>query len=87
MFTLRLKDILACGGGEMNINANAFVNFGDAAPVWSNTETTTMKDTIQTVDANWSTYSAEQQEAVTGLMAQHADLISRWNLVNIAIAE
>ena len=87
VFTLRLKNILACDGGEMNINATAFVNFGDAAPGWSNMETTTMKDTIQTVDANWSNYSAEQQEAVTGLMVQHADLISRWNLVNIAIAE
>ncbi len=86
-FTLRLKNILACGGGEMNITATAFVNFNTGKYKYSNTETTTMKDTIQTVDANWSDYSAEQQNAVIGLMANHADLIAKWNLSNIKAPE
>ena len=81
--TLRLKGIMKSGGGEMNINANAFVTFDVDEGKTSADYTTTMKETIQTVDAAWSSYTEAQQQAVRALLSNYTEEIESWNLNNI----
>lgn len=82
--TLRLKGILAANGGEMEINANAFVRFDiDQTPVTTENHRTTMKQTLQTVNANFDGYSDAQQAAVKALVEKFADKVSGWELDNI----
>ena len=74
-FTARLKNIMACGGGEMEITASAFMVVADEA-LWSNSETTSMKDTIQTV--NTMELGDAQKTAVYGLYSQYASVMDAW---------
>lgn len=84
-FTLRLQNILACGGGEMEITASAFAIFGEEKTWDSEAQTTTMKETLQAVDAAWETagYNAEQKAAVQALCTEFYGIIQDWNLDNI----
>lgn len=84
-FTLRLKNILANGGGEMEITASAFVIFGEEESWNSEQQTTTMKQTLQAVDAAWETagYTDEQKNAVKALCTEYYDDIQNWGLENI----
>ena len=84
--TLRLKNILAAGGGEMNINATAFVILGDHTET-STQQTTTMKQALQLVNDNWDSYSQTQRDAVKGLCDRYYDTVSGWQLTNIFGAE
>ncbi len=84
-FTLRLKNILANGGGEMEITASAFVIFGEEQSCDSEQQTTTMKQTLQAVDTAWETagYTDEQKNAVKALCTEYYDDIQNWGLENI----
>ena len=84
--TLRLKNILANNGGEMNINATAVVNF--AVGEYNHTQvsasyTTTMKQTLQLIDSVWNSYPVAQQDAVKALLNQYPDVVANWELNNI----
>ena len=84
--TLRLKNILANNGGEMNISAAAVVNF--AVGETTHTQhgapyTTTMKETLQMVDSVWNGYSITQQDAVLALCEQYRNVVENWELNNI----
>ena len=75
--TLRLKNILANNGGEMNISAAAVVNFVVGETTHTQTSasyTTTMKQTLQMVDSVWNTYSMTQQDAVLALCEQYRNV-------------
>ncbi len=79
--TLRLKNILAAGGGEMNINATAFVILADHTET-STQQTTTMKQALQLVNDSWDSYSQTQRDAVKALCDKHA-VTQNWGLNNI----
>ena len=81
VITLRLKNILHNNGGEMNINATAFVIFGEVTKT-SQQQTTTMKQTLQMVNSAWETYSETQQVAVKTLCDQYP-VTKTWDLNNI----
>lgn len=85
-FTLRLNNILKNNGGEMNINATAFVTFAVGEESHTETtgqQTTTMKETLQAVDRAWETYSKAQKDAVLALCKQYQKITSEWELDNI----
>ena len=83
-YTLRLKNIFANKGAEMVINGNAFVTFSiDDKVVNTNDYSTTMKQTLQTVDANWDIYNQTQKDAVIALMQKYYDVAEQWDLDNI----
>ena len=85
-FTLRLKNILANNGGEMDIHATAFVTFSVNGETYTKTcgqQTTSMKQTLQYVDAAWSGYTEAQQTAVKDLCSKFYDVVSLWDLKNI----
>ncbi len=83
VLTLRLKNILAANGGEMNISAQAVVKFShvDELAVGSK-QTTTMKAVLQTVNAAWEDYSDAQKQAVQTLCGKY-DITKSWELNNI----
>ena len=81
--SLRLKNILKNGGGEMTVNGNAFVIFDNGQTVTCANYGTTMKAVLQAVDATWETYTDSQQDAVIALCNQYADVVSKWDLNNI----
>ncbi|MBR5570070.1 MAG: family 43 glycosylhydrolase [Oscillospiraceae bacterium] len=84
--TLRLKNILANDGGEMNISAAAEVNFAVGETTHTQTSaayTTTMKETLQMVDSVWNSYTIEQQDAVLALCEQYRNVVENWELNNI----
>ena len=66
----------------MNINATAFVVL-DGQTITCDPYTTTMKQTLQTVNAAWETYTKVQQTAVKDLCEQYTDVTSKWELTNI----
>lgn len=84
--TLRLKNILANNGGEMNINATAYVQLqvGELTHECASAPyATSMMDTLQLIDSVWNTYTIEQQDAVLALCNQYLDTVSGWELNNI----
>jgi len=84
--TLRLQNILANNGGQMNISGCAYVTFtinGNEYTDYGSTVTTTMKETIQKVDADWADYNETQQAAVKALCDQYSEVTSAWELNNI----
>lgn len=80
--TLRLKNILGSNGGEMNINATAFVSVGDHTET-TELQTTTMKQTLQLVNGAWNGYTDGQRSAVKTLCDKYFDTVSGWELYNI----
>ncbi len=68
-------------GGEMNINATAFVILADHTET-STQQTTTMKQALQLVNAGWDSYSQTQRDAVKALCDKHA-VTQTWGLNNI----
>lgn len=84
--TLRLNNILANNGGVMTINAQAVVKFKgmDDLAVGS-TQSTTMKDTLQAVNAAWVNYNDAQKQAVLDLCGKF-DVTKSWELNNILAA-
>lgn len=77
IFTLRLKNIMACNGGEVEISACAFVNFGEEQ-VKTDTHTTTLRETVQYVNDNWDSYDATKRAAVTAYYNQYAAVMAPW---------
>jgi hypothetical protein len=75
IFTLRLQNVMASGGGETAITASAFVNFGTQTETTAH-HTTSMKDTIQTV--NTMELGDAQKTAVYGLYSQYASVMDAW---------
>ena len=81
--TLRLKNILAHNGGELDISAQAVVKFRHVDDlVVGSTQTTTMKATLQAVNAAWEDYSDVQKQAVLDLCGKYA-ITKTWELNNI----
>ncbi len=86
--TLRLVNILACNGGQTTINAKATIVDSEGNVIAeSAVHQTTMMETLQTVNANWSTYNQTQQDAVKALCEQYADTVADWGLDNILVPE
>jgi len=86
--TLRLVNILACNGGQTTINAKATIVDSEGNVIAeSAVHQTTMMETLQTVNANWSTYNQTQQDAVRALCEQYADTVADWGLDNILVPE
>ncbi len=75
-FTLRLQNIMACNGGELPINAQAFVIFGEQIAK-SEKQTTTMKDTILAVN-DLTTLSDAQKTAVGKYYDDHKTVMAAW---------
>ena len=81
--SLRLKNILKSGGGEMIVYGNAFVIFDNEQTVTSANYGTTMKEVLQAVNTAWNTYATEQRTAVKTLCDQYYTTVSAWELDNI----
>ena len=79
-------NILANNGGEMDIHATAFVTLNVNGQTYTKTcgqQSTSMKQTLQYVDAAWSGYTEAQQTAVKDLCSKFYDVVSLWDLKNI----
>jgi len=86
VLTLRLKNILANNGGEMNINATVFVVLQVGQSEYTKTceqYTTTMKQTLQMVNAAWNGYTEPQQASVKTLCDKYYSTVCNWGLTNI----
>jgi len=84
IFTLRLKGIMAANGGEMAITGSAFVIFDvEDQTVTTDAHTTTMKDTLETVNTNFESYTADQQAAVKAMVIKYASKMEGWNIDKI----
>ena len=81
--SLRLKNILKSGGGEMIVYGNAFVIFDNDQTVTSANYGTTMKEVLQTVNAAWDSFTDAQQNAVKTLCDRYLATVSTWGLNNI----
>ena len=81
-FTARVKNILANNGGEATLEAYAFVVV-DGQTVKTDWQATSMKQTLQAVDAGWTGYTNAQKKAVKQLCNQYKDTVQSWGLENI----
>ena len=81
---LCLRDILANNGGDTTVYGSAFVTFDvEDKTVTSAAYGTSMKQTLQKVDATWSRYSKAQKDSVIALCDKYYDKIMNWELDNI----
>ncbi len=75
-FTLRLKGIMAAGGGEMEIMGQPFVCFGEDTATGDN-YTTTMKETILAVN-KLTTLTDTQKASVYALYEANKEVMDTW---------
>ena len=82
VFTARMQNILAAGGGEAVLEAYAFavVNGQTVKTQW---QATSMKQTLQAVNAGWAGYNQTQKNAVKALCATYEAQVAPWGLNNI----
>lgn len=83
--TLRLYDIMASNGGQLVINAEAFVTFeGVENAVESNTHQTTMKNTVEAIELDLedgaTELTAAQIKSVQGLITKFESKMVGWNI-------
>lgn len=81
-FSLRLQNIMALNGGEMAINAEAFVLFGQET-VKSNAQSITMKQTIAAVNAIFDDLSDVQKAAVKNYVTANSAKMTGWEIDKI----
>ena len=84
--SLRLKNILKNNGGEMNVNATAFVTLNVDGKTYTKTtgiQAASMKQTLQLVNTAWTTYNETKKTAVKTLCDQYYETVSAWELDNI----
>ena len=83
--TLRLVNILAYNGGETTIYAKATVVDADGNVIAeSAVAEATMKETLETINASWTSFTEAQQAAVKAYVEKFADKIpATWNLDSI----
>ena len=85
--TLRLVNILAANGGEMTVYAKAaIVDDAGNVLVESVTEQTTMRQTIEQINDNYTQYTQQQLAAVKDLILAH-EIAQTWNVENILCDE
>ncbi len=85
--TLRLVNILAVNGGEMTVYAKAAIVDGAGnVLVESVTEQTTMRQTIEQINDNYTRYTQQQLAAVKDLILAH-EIAQTWNVDNILCDE
>ena len=82
VFSARVNHILAAGGGEMILQAYAFVRMGDVT-VKSEVQSTSMKQALQSVDSTWEVFSQTQKDAVKTLCESFKAQVEPWTLHNI----
>ena len=84
VITARVKNILAAGGGEANLEAYAFVVVNGQI-IRSEWQSTSMKNTLQAVNAAWNTagYTQSQKLAVRELCNKFKTTVEGWSLDNI----
>ena len=83
--SLRLQGIMAANGGEMDINAIAFVTFTDGTYAESEKATTSMEKTIEYINDNWSDFDTDKQAAVIAYVAANSEAMKSWNIANIYV--
>ena len=82
VYSLRLKNIFANNGAEMSIIGYPVIYFGDLQ-CNAEQQSTTMKMTLQKLNATWHKYSQAQQDKVKAFCDEHYDTVSNWNLFNL----
>ena len=86
VFSLRLKNILKNGGGEMSIIGEPVIFFGEELSA-GNEKNTTMKGAIESVEKavaeNPEAYTQAQIEAVQALLAQYEEQVAAWDIDSI----
>ena len=82
IYSARLQNILAKGGGEMSIVGYPVIYFGDLAANGSQ-HAITMKRTLQNINGTWHKLSDKQKEAVQTLCDTYKSTVSKWDLSNI----
>ena len=84
VFTARVKNILSNNGGEAVLEAYAFVRTGDVT-VKSQTQSTSMKQALQSVNDVWHTvgYTQAQKDAVKAMCEKFKSQVEIWNVDNI----
>ena len=81
---LRLINILANNGGTTVIYAQATIVDAEGNVIaQSDVEQITMKETLEIINNNWTSYSDTQKNAVKALVATYLDQMDGWNLNNI----
>lgn len=80
--TLRLYGYDAEKYGQINLNAWACLQLADGTVIESSTNTVTLRQMLENINGNVSSYSATQLEAVREMIDTHP-VMKQWNIWNI----
>lgn len=76
--TLRLQNIMAAKGGDVQITGQAFVSLSNGQTLTTASYSTSMKETILAVNANWTGYSEAQRASVRALYSAYSSIMAAW---------
>ncbi|MBR5569325.1 MAG: right-handed parallel beta-helix repeat-containing protein [Oscillospiraceae bacterium] len=83
VLTLRLNNFLVEEFGETPVNAQVFMTLNNGVKLVSSVQSYTMRQVLEAVNADWTTYSEEQKSAVQTMCNKFYDVVSLWDLDNI----
>ena len=86
-FSLRLQGIMAANGGELYIDADAFVNFSNGATGMTFPHSTTMRQTLETIESDLeydnNSYTAQQIAALQAYIQAFESKMIGWDIDTI----
>ena len=83
VLTLRLNNFLVEEFGETPVNAQVFMTLNNGEKLVSSVQSYTMRQVLEAVNADWTTYSEAQKSAVKEMCYKFYDVVSLWDLDNI----
>ena len=81
--TLRLQNYDVKNYGETAVHANVQIALNDGTVIESSEVAYSMRQIVETVDANFADFDADKQAAVRAMYAVHEATMSGWELANI----
>ena len=80
--TLRVKNFDAANYGETNLYATVWMTIGDET-ITSTEYSLTLREMVETVNAQWANYSTEQKVAVQEMVNANLATMTGWEIENI----
>ncbi|MBR5569477.1 MAG: metallophosphoesterase [Oscillospiraceae bacterium] len=80
--TLRVKNYDVINYGETNLYANVWMTIGDET-ITSTEYSLTLREMVETVNAQWANYSTEQKVAVQAMVNANLAAMTGWEIENI----
>lgn len=81
--TLRLQNFDVENYGEASVNSTVFIKLKDGTTIESGEYSYTLRNLMETIDSNVSSFTQEQLSALKAMCKKHSGAMKDWNIGNI----